>query len=80
MQVTKQQIGAYLELVQVVGRAIMDSPNGIPAGHLYAQLMGVVELGAFDRLIGRFIEAGLVRRDRSHNLVWTGPAMEGGAE
>ncbi len=46
----------------------------VPSGHLYARLMGVMELHQFEQVIDLLIEARLVERDRSHLLRWVGPA------
>lgn len=47
----------------------------LPAGELYAVLMahGCTH-EQFERLIGSMVRVGLVRRDASHMLHWTGPA------
>jgi hypothetical protein len=41
----------------------------VPSGHLYARLMGVMELHQYEQIIGLLVE-----RDRSHLLRWIGPA------
>ena len=46
----------------------------VPSGHLYARLMGVMELHQYEQVVELLIEARLVERDRSHLLRWIGPA------
>jgi len=46
----------------------------VPSGHLYARLMGVMELHQYEQVIGLLVDARLVERDRSHLLRWIGPA------
>lgn len=71
--VSEQQMGAYLRAVKALADAIKESgPMGIGAGVLYAAVMRVMSLDAFERTIGLLTSAGLVRRERSSLLVWTG--------
>ena len=46
----------------------------IPSGHLYARLMGMMDLSQYEQIIGLLIDARLVERDRFHLLRWIGPA------
>lgn len=46
----------------------------VPSGHLYARLMGVIELHQYEQVIDLLIDARLIERDRSHLLRWIGPA------
>ena len=46
----------------------------VPSGHLYARLMGVMELHQYEQVIDLLVDARLVERDRSHLLRWIGPA------
>jgi len=46
----------------------------VPSGHLYARLMGVMELHQYEQVIGLLVDARLVDRDRNHLLRWIGPA------
>lgn len=71
--ITQQQVVAYLRGVTAIADAIRESgAYGIGAGVLYSAVMRVMSLDAFDRTIGLLTSAGLVRRERSSLLVWTG--------
>jgi len=73
MKTQTDQISTALSLtssiVEVVAKA-----GEIPAGHLYAPLIGVLSLDAFERLIGLLCRAGLLRRD-GDLLIYIGPAV-----
>ena len=45
----------------------------IPRGHLYARLMGIMELRQYEQVIDLLIDARLVEREPSHLLRWIGP-------
>ena len=45
----------------------------VPSGHLYARVMGVMDLRQYEQVIDLLIDARLVERDRSHLLRWIGP-------
>jgi hypothetical protein len=45
----------------------------VPSGHLYARLMGIMDLHQYEQVIELLIDARLVERDRSHLLRWIGP-------
>lgn len=47
----------------------------VPAGHLYATLMGQMDLDTFERYIGLLVKIGLVKREKSHLLRWVGEAQ-----
>jgi hypothetical protein len=49
----------------------------VPAGHLYARVMGAVDLQTFNELIAMLEDCHFVRREPSHLLVWVGPAKKG---
>ena len=66
---TKEEIKAGLETVRAVADAIRELKQ-VPAGHLYANLMHVMNLDSFEKVVGMLIKAGLVRRDDSHLLHW----------
>lgn len=46
----------------------------VPSGHLYARLMGIMDLDQYEQVIGLLIDAHLVERDPSHLLHWIGPS------
>ena len=45
----------------------------IPSGHLYARLMGIMDLRQYEQFIDLLIDARLVKREPSHLLRWIGP-------
>jgi hypothetical protein len=45
----------------------------IPSGHLYARLMGIMDLRQYEQFIDVLIDARLVEREPSHLLRWIGP-------
>jgi len=64
---------AVVRIAHAVAEAIRELGQ-VPSGHLYARLMGVMELHQFEQVIDLLIDARLVERDRSHLLRWVGPA------
>ena len=68
----KDQIKAALAVAHALGEAIRDLKE-IPAGHLYAHVTGKLSHDQFEQAVGILVKAGLVRREPSHLLVWTGP-------
>jgi hypothetical protein len=46
----------------------------VPSGHLYARLMGVMELHQFEQVIDLLVDARIVEHSPSHLLRWIGPA------
>ena len=62
---------AVIETVRETG------DNGAPAGHLYAGLMNLITLNAFDDMMGRLVRMGLLaKRGQCYHL---GRAYEGHA-
>lgn len=45
----------------------------IPSGHLYARLMGIMDLCQYEQVIDLLIDARLVEREPFHLLRWIGP-------
>lgn len=70
--ITREDLKAGLRMLAAVSEAIRDLGT-VPAGTIYAQLMGKIDEPGFERLIGVLVNAGLVKRDQSHLLHWTGP-------
>jgi hypothetical protein len=68
----KNQIKAAIQALAALAEAIRELKR-VPAGTLYAHLMGVMSLESFEAAIDRLVKSGLVRREASHELVWTGP-------
>jgi hypothetical protein len=59
-------------IAKVIAATILELGE-VPAGHLYAGVMGSLSLDEFESIIGIFTKAGLVEGDRSHLLRWIGP-------
>lgn len=74
--VTERQVQAAILVAKAVAEAIQGLGQ-VPTGHLYAHLMGHMSLDSFEGVIGSLVQSGLVKRDGSHMLTWTGPAKEG---
>ena len=59
---------AALNILKAVADTIRELGE-VPAGHLYANLMGVMDLQQFDKIIGILVRAGVVKK-RGDLLVW----------
>jgi hypothetical protein len=68
------QVTATIRVVSALAEAIRDLGQ-VPSGHLYASVMGMMNLSQFQEAIGILIKAGLVE-DRHHLLVWVGRKPE----
>ena len=73
---TKPQIHAAINATLAVAEAIRELGE-VPAGHLYAGLISVMDLTQFDSLIAILCRAGVVERTSSHLLKWIGPKIGG---
>jgi hypothetical protein len=73
---TVSKIEAALKAVQVAHAIaeVIRNLGEVPSGHLYARVMGVMDLSQYEQVIDLLIDARLVERDRSHLLRWAGPA------
>jgi hypothetical protein len=59
-----------------ITRAVADTIQAlgsVPSGHLYAQLMGHMDIHTYDKIIGILTRGGLVKEDGFHRLTWIGP-------
>jgi hypothetical protein len=45
----------------------------VPSGHLYARLMGHLDIDAYQSVIATLVRSGLVRQHANHLLEWIGP-------
>lgn len=63
-----------LTILMATAEAVREAGR-IPSGTLYAILMGRVDFEGYTRMIDILEGAGLIEK-RSHELVWTGPALE----
>jgi len=80
MNPTKDDLKQALAALTAIAEAIQ-TLGEVPSGHLYARVMGHMDIHAYERIIATLIKAGLVVQDRSYMLRWTGPARveKGGA-
>jgi len=69
-----EKVSAAVRAVAAIAEAIRELGQ-VPAGHLYAKLMGSMSLDQFEKIISILVKAGLVKRDASHLLHWVGPAV-----
>lgn len=69
---TNREIAAGLEVIMAVAEAIRVAEQ-IPAGTLYAMLMGKLTLEQFNKIITTLKNTGLVVEDQSHLLRWVEP-------
>lgn len=74
MKNTSAAADLIITLIQTIDEAVrLAGPDGIPSGHLYAMLISAgIDLATYERLLGILIEAGQIRREDSHLLVWIG--------
>lgn len=70
MQISKDQFKAGLNVVFAVTEAIREA-HEIPAGTLYAVLMGRVDIHGFDKIVSIVTGSGLVEK-RGDLLRWLG--------
>jgi hypothetical protein len=69
---TTSEALAVVRVAHAIAESIRELGE-IPSGHLYARLMGIMDLGQYEQVIGLLIDTRLVERDRSHLLRWIGP-------
>lgn len=65
------QVTAAIKVAAAVGEAIRDL-GSVPSGHLYARLMGHMDLEAYNKCIGLLKQMDLVKEE-NHLLTWIGP-------
>jgi len=73
MSVNKKQAQAAFAVLTAVSEAIRTARQ-IPAGELYAVLMGRMDLAGFDKLVAILVGSGLVEK-RGDLLRWIGPEI-----
>ena len=69
MSTKEQQTEAVVEIIKAVADAIRELKR-VPSGHLYARLMGHMDLDQYNLIIGLLINAGLIEKTNSHELIW----------
>ena len=65
---TKEQIGSALNVLMAVADAIREAKQ-IPSGHLYAVLMGKIDMQGYTAIIRTLCNSGVIRQD-GQMLVW----------
>lgn len=78
MNVTKEQVGQAIDVVRALAEAIRTSKQ-IPSGHLYAMVVGSMDLATYNGAIGLLKRAGLVA-EKGNALTWIGPELEGAGQ
>jgi hypothetical protein len=68
-QPTKAELNAGMQILIAVGQAIRELKT-VPAGPLYARLMGKMDLEQFDAMIAILVKQGLVERTSDHQIKW----------
>lgn len=64
---------ALVKISRALGECVKEC-GPIPAGHLYAECVGMMDLATFELAIKLLVDAGKVKRDGSHLLTWIGGA------
>lgn len=72
MEEKKVQVAVAMRAAVAVAEVIREA-GAIPSGELYARLMGKLNIESYEMLIESLIKSELIRRERSHLLVWIGP-------
>jgi len=67
----QERIEVVVGIVVAVAETIKEL-GSVPSGHLYARLMGHMNLETYEGIIGVLVRKGMVRQEPSHLLVWTG--------
>ncbi len=65
---SQAQVKAGLEVIRAIADAIREVKQ-VPAGHLYAAVMGTLSLSAFTRIVDMLVRSGLVRK-QGDLLIW----------
>jgi hypothetical protein len=68
---TKEEVAAASATLSAIAGAIRELGR-VPSGHLYAQVMGHMNLATYERIIDLLVRTNLVRRE-GHELVWDAP-------
>jgi hypothetical protein len=69
-EISDKAARAALEIAFALSEAIRELGE-VPSGHLYAHVMGKMDLELYEAAIGAIVRAGLVKR-RGDVLVWVG--------
>lgn len=69
---TQVQIDAMKELILAIGQCIRELRE-VPSGHLYARLMGKINIETYQAIIQILINARVIEVSKGHVIKWTGP-------
>ncbi len=67
------KVTAALLIISAIAETVREL-GSVPAGHLYAHLMGKLTHEQFEKVVASLERSGLVKQTPAHLLVWTGPA------
>jgi hypothetical protein len=70
---TREQTTAALMACKTFADAIREL-GSVPSGHLYANVIGHMDLPTYERIIETLKRAGLVA-EKNHLLTWVGPKL-----
>jgi hypothetical protein len=62
---------AYIGMAMALQEAIQHLGE-VPSGHLYARLMGSIDLDTYNGLLDILKEAGVIKVSSSHLITWVG--------
>jgi hypothetical protein len=51
-----------LSIANALYDTVRDSPNGVPAGHMYAAVMGLISLNQFEAIMSALVKDGRIRK------------------
>jgi hypothetical protein len=68
MSETPEQAKAAVDVIMAVAEAIRELKT-VPSGHLYARLMGYMDLQTYNRIIDTLKRVGAVS-EKNHVLTW----------
>ena len=68
---TNEQTKAAVEIIKAVADTIKNLKR-VPSGHLYAHLMGYMDIDQYEQIITILIHAGLIEKTDAHELIWKG--------
>jgi hypothetical protein len=67
-----EKVHAAIRVLSALAETIR-SLGSVPSGHLYAQVLGQLDLADYQAAIGHLVRAGLVEEGADRVLVWVGP-------
>lgn len=62
--VTKADVVSAIQFIKTIYECVAAAgPQGIPSGHLYAQLMGALSLESYERAVAMLVKTKLVKSE-----------------